>query len=129
MKRGFGRGLLGRSAAVLCLSLFLVMTLSAETRRAALVQVSNEAWSTRFIASDASAQSTVRETGCLALTGLVGEGISTYIPDAARCAPAGIASIATFEVIGDARLTTDAIYRDAHGNFNTVEIEELEPAL
>jgi hypothetical protein len=103
--------------------------LGAEPRQVALVQVSNEAWSTKFIASDATIDSTVRGAGCIALTGVVRAGVSAFVPDAALCAPAGPASITTINVTGDIRLTTDAVYRDARGNFNTVEIEELSPAL
>lgn len=133
MKRGFGRGLSGRALlAVLCLSFLLsVESRGAETLR--MVSVTNDRWR-----SDLVIVAQARDTAVTVSDLLIAPRKFANIGDCERVDNFRAWYVQKYDDVailpvtterGYARMWTEAIYRDAFGNFNTVTIPPLRPAM
>jgi hypothetical protein len=136
------RGFLGTAFATLCLSFSMFascpdVACAAEpaTTKVKLVIVDNADWQSDGSISGATEGTTVRKTNCK--VGGSGDTIALAADGSAllenigasQCdisAPAGLTELT---ITGSATLRTEATYRDAAGNFNTVDIPAFSPDL
>ena len=134
MKRGFAGGVSSRALAVvmlvLCSSFAFASPAECPQRSARLMIVDNADWTSGAIASsDAGATIRVSDCGGFAqfTRTLPADGYAAVDNLAANlCSPGAVVRVVELPVLsGCATLATEAVYRDALGNFNVVTIPEL----
>jgi hypothetical protein len=137
MNRGFGRSFLGRVLlAVLCSFFLFASAAIAAERKVRILTIDSATWSSDLVASEPQPDTRIETTNCV----LGPVPAIAPPPDGAsivrdigtlQCfrdeAPAHIAELTIRS--GDATIFTQATYRDAAGDFNTVTIPEITTTL
>ena len=133
MKRGFLRHT-GRAVATLCFFVFAVNAIAADPEPMRLVHSDSDTWQSRGAIFATSADTVVRTSDCTsfsAFTRNLPYGGSALIDSIAGnlCSHdnPGVAILPVKQ--GSVRAWSELTYRDALGNFNTVEIPSLPRSL